>query len=122
MDALCERNEIGVPDVSACCSARCSRISHDKITVEHRYRMDIFYATLDFQLRELNNRFSEQATQLLRFSLAFDPRYCCKSFVVEDIRVLVKKFYPNNSIDREKVLLKLWLKDYELDNSSQGFA
>lgn len=58
-----------------------------------------FYATLDFQLRELNNRFSEQATQLLRFSSAFDPRYCCKSFIVEDIRALVKKFYPNNSID-----------------------
>jgi hypothetical protein len=62
--------------------------------VEHHYHFDIFNATIDFQLQELDNRFSEGAIELLTLSLALDPNDAYKSFSIDDICRLAEKYYP----------------------------
>ena len=42
----------------------------DNVTIEHHYRVNIFYTTIDSQLQELNYRFNKDAMELLRLSLA----------------------------------------------------
>jgi len=51
--------EIDITDLSArYIEGRC-RNQRNHITVEHHYHFDIFNATIDFQLQELNSRFGE---------------------------------------------------------------
>ncbi|PWA54083.1 hypothetical protein CTI12_AA272640 [Artemisia annua] len=50
--------------------------------------------------------------ELLRLSVAPDPR---KSFKIDDICTLVKKFYPLYFTDQEKIQQKAELQHYELD-------
>ncbi|XP_023758876.1 uncharacterized protein LOC111907339 [Lactuca sativa] len=44
------------------------RKTDNHVTFEHFYRVDLFTATLDKQLHELNNRFNDQAMELLSLS------------------------------------------------------
>jgi hypothetical protein len=48
-------------------------------------------------------------------STALDPRNSYKLFNVEDICLLVDKFYPQDFSDQEKIHLRLQLQHYELD-------
>jgi len=66
-------------------------------------------------LQELNNKFNEQAIELLKLSIALYPRNSYKLFNVEDICLLVDKFYPQDFSDQEKIHLRLQLQHYELD-------
>jgi len=66
-------------------------------------------------LQELNNRFNEQAIELLKLSTNLDPRNSYKLFNVEDKCLLVDKFYPQDFSDQEKIHLRLQLQHYELD-------
>ncbi|GJW07729.1 zinc finger MYM-type protein 1-like protein [Tanacetum coccineum] len=61
---------------------------------------------------ELNSRFNESVTELLRLTVALDPR---KSFNIDDICKLVMKFYPSDFTSQEKIQLKGELQHYELD-------
>ncbi|XP_019176922.1 PREDICTED: uncharacterized protein LOC109172226 [Ipomoea nil] len=44
----------------------------EEMTHLHRYRVERFYAVLDLQLQELNNRFNEKNTELLLCVTCFD--------------------------------------------------
>ncbi|GJR99656.1 zinc finger MYM-type protein 1-like protein [Tanacetum coccineum] len=55
---------------------------------EHHYRVDVFIVAIDSQLQELNNRFNESVSELLRLSVTLDPK---KSFNADDICKLVTK-------------------------------
>ena len=57
--------------------------------MEHHYHFDIFDATIDVQLQELDNRFGEQPIELLTLFSALDPKDAYKSFNVDDICRLV---------------------------------
>jgi hypothetical protein len=92
-----------------------SRRKTKSITVEHHYRVNIFTAIIDQQLQELNNRFNEQAIELLKLSTTLDPKNNYKLFSVEDICLLVDKFYPEDFSDQEKTHLRFQLQHYELD-------
>ena len=48
-------------------------------------------------------------------STALDPRNSYKLFNVEDICLLVDKFYPQDFSNQEKIHLRLHLQHYELD-------
>jgi hypothetical protein len=48
-----------IPYLSACFIEGQGRHQRDHIMVEHHYHFDIFNATIDFQLQELNSRFGE---------------------------------------------------------------
>jgi hypothetical protein len=66
-------------------------------------------------LQELNNRFNEQIIEFLKSSAALDPKNNYKLFSVEDICLLVDKFYPEDFSDKEKTYLRFQLQHYELD-------
>ncbi|XP_062155171.1 uncharacterized protein LOC133863225 [Alnus glutinosa] len=87
--------EIDIIDLSACyIEGRC-RNQRNHITVAHHYHFDIFNATIDFQLQELNCRFGERAVKLLTLSSALDPKDSYKSFKIDDICSLAKNYVKN---------------------------
>ena len=85
------------------------------INVEHHYEVDIFNAVIDSQLFELNGRFNEQAMKPLTISFMLDPNDVYKSFNVDDICSLVKKYYPSHFTEQEKVNFKFQLEHYKLN-------
>jgi len=114
--SFCKHQDIEVPYMNACFSSvGRSRCKTKSITVEHQYRIDIFTAIIDQQLQELNNRFNEKAIELLKLSTALDHKNNYKLFSVEDICLLVDKFYPEDFSDQEKTHLRFQLQHYKLD-------
>ncbi|XP_072060338.1 uncharacterized protein [Arachis hypogaea] len=94
VSSFCNDHAIQIPDMGASFSDIIrSRRKKDVVTVEHHYRVDIFTSVIDFQLKELNSRFSEQATELLILSTSLDPKDAFKLFSVCNICNLVKNFY-----------------------------
>ena len=83
--------------------------------MEHHYHFDIFNATIDVQLQELDNRFGEQPIELLKLCSALDPKDAYKSFNVDDICRLVEKYYPLDFSERDRTGLKIQLKLFEHD-------
>ena len=62
-----------------------ARNQQDNVTIEHHYRVNIFYAAIDSQLQELNHQFNEDAMELLRLSSALEPREALNSFKISDL-------------------------------------
>ncbi|XP_059629645.1 uncharacterized protein LOC132272533 [Cornus florida] len=94
--SFCERHNIDVPDMSAPYTKGKGRPRHpqENILLEHHYRIDIFNGTIDSQLQELNNRFSEKVVELIVLSSALDPRDGYKLFKIDDICKLANNCYP----------------------------
>ena len=114
--SFCKHQNIQVPDMNACFSDIIrTRRQKDTVKVEHHYRVDIFTTAIDHQLKELNNRFNEQATELLILSTTLDPKDGFKSFNVDNICTLAKKIYPHDFSNQELILLKFQLQHYEID-------
>ncbi|XP_072066762.1 uncharacterized protein [Arachis hypogaea] len=81
VSSFCNDHAIQIPDMGASFSDIIrSRCKKDVVTVEHHYRVDIFTSVIDFQLKELNSRFSEQTTELLILSTSLDPKDAFKLF------------------------------------------
>ncbi|KAJ9542947.1 hypothetical protein OSB04_029453 [Centaurea solstitialis] len=111
--SFCNNNSILVPDMNGTYKDIIrSRRKKDNVTIEHHYRVDVFIAAIDSQLQELNSRFNESVTGLLRLSVALDPK---KSFNIEDICKLAKTYYPLDFTEQEQIQLKLELQHYNLD-------
>ena len=66
-------------------------------------------------MQELNNRFNEQEIEFFKLSITLDLKNNYKLFSVEDICLLVDKFYPEDFSDQEKTHLRFQLQHYELD-------
>ncbi|XP_052290844.1 uncharacterized protein LOC102608680 [Citrus sinensis] len=76
----------------------------------------------DFQLMELNNRFTEQTLELLTLSSALNPIDAFKSFKIEDICSLAERFYPEDFTKIELQALRRQLECFEIDiHSLQEF-
>jgi len=71
--------------------------------------MDIFCASIDSQLQELNRRFSEHAMELLILGSALDSQAARESFRIDDICQLINKFYPQDFSDLEYEQLEIEL-------------
>ena len=84
---FCEKHGVEIPDLHAQYTAGHGRPrpQNDPITLEHHYRVDIFIATIDSMLQELNNRFPKNLIELPSLSAALDPKDGFKSFKVDDI-------------------------------------
>ncbi|KAJ9174012.1 hypothetical protein P3X46_017087 [Hevea brasiliensis] len=72
--AFWSKNEIDIPNLEGVYTRSRSKSRHQgnsTITIEHHFRVDIFCATIDCQLQELNSRFysTEQEKVHLRFQL-----------------------------------------------------
>ncbi|XP_023755980.1 uncharacterized protein LOC111904445 [Lactuca sativa] len=110
---FCEKHNIPVPNMNEAYRYIIrQRREKDNITTEHHYRVELFIAAIDSQLQELNSRFNESTTELLRLSVMLDPR---KSLNVEDICKLATSYYPMDFTEHERNLLKLELQHYEID-------
>nr|KJB73124.1 hypothetical protein B456_011G216300 [Gossypium raimondii] len=83
--------------------------------LEHHYRVDIFFDTIDAQLQELKSRFNEHVVNLLTLTTALDPKEFFKLFDIDKICILVNKFYREDFSQQEKERLLYELKNYELD-------
>ncbi|KAI9177331.1 hypothetical protein LWI28_013753 [Acer negundo] len=87
----------------------------DNITIEHYYHFSIFIVVIDYQLIELNTRFSEQTMELLTLSMALSPVDVFKSFDVDDICTLANKFYSEDFSKNDIEDLRRQLSHYRLD-------
>ncbi|XP_042423144.1 uncharacterized protein LOC122010716 [Zingiber officinale] len=65
--SFCELRNIDIPDFNAPYINKRGRgrAHQDNFTIEHHYRIDLFYASIDSQLQEVNGRFSDDAMELL---------------------------------------------------------
>ncbi|XP_028054567.1 zinc finger MYM-type protein 1-like [Camellia sinensis] len=115
VQSFCEVRNIDVPNMNAPYIRRRGRARdhQDDFTVEHYYRVDIFYAAIDSQLQELNGWFSEHAVELLNLSSALDPRDMSETLRIDDICQLVENFYLQDFKDQEKIQLRMQLHHYE---------
>ncbi|XP_073024379.1 uncharacterized protein [Primulina eburnea] len=113
--SFCVARNIDVPDFSAQYVDRRGRARRHQgnFTIEHHYRVDLFYATIDSQMQEINVRFNEDAVELLMLSSALNPQNACDSLRYLDICKLVEKFYPQDFTSDEKERLEMQLKHYE---------
>ncbi|KAL5787988.1 hypothetical protein ACOSP7_004937 [Xanthoceras sorbifolium] len=72
---FCERYEMDIPNINAryLKGTKRSCQQKDNVTIEHYYHFIIFNVEIDFQLMELNSRFSEQTIKLLTLNMALSP-------------------------------------------------
>ncbi|XP_024989287.1 uncharacterized protein LOC112523845 [Cynara cardunculus var. scolymus] len=84
-------------------------------TLEHHYRVDIFYKAINCQLMELDHRFSDGSMEMLRLASTLDPKNAYETFRSLDVRQLVEKFYPEDFSDHERTILKMQLQHYAID-------
>ncbi|CAI8591215.1 unnamed protein product [Vicia faba] len=89
-----------------------SRLDENQVTIEHYFRVEIFFTTIDKQLQELNNKFSEQAIDLLTLSCALSPKDNYKAFNIDTIRTLVEKYHPMDFNEKKKINLKFQLRHF----------
>ena len=106
-----------MPDMSAHYKEGTGRScqQNDNITIEHCYRIDLFNTIVDFQLLELDNRFTERTTRLLVLSSALNPVDGFKAFKIDDICSLASEFYLRDFTQVEMGNLRRQLKLYEYD-------
>ncbi|PNX79290.1 repressor of the inhibitor of the protein kinase-like protein [Trifolium pratense] len=116
--SFCQRHEIEIPDLHDVHSTTRfgrSRLEENQVTIEHYFRVEIFFTTIDKQLQELNSRFSEQSMELLTLSCALTPKNNYKTFKVETICTLVEKYYPMDFTEQEQLLLRYQLQHFIVD-------
>ena len=96
-----------MPNFGASYVARQRRSRHQKdhIIVEHYFKVEILFVTIDKQLQELNCRFNDQAMELLILSSALDPKDAYKAFNIDKrfnyafglhFGVKISKWYPKS--------------------------
>ncbi|CAN1269423.1 Zinc finger MYM-type protein 1 [Linum perenne] len=71
-----------------------------------------FNQCIDYQLSELNSRFSETTVRLLQLSAALDPKDSFKSFNEDHIYQLAVEFYPQDFNDQERLIMRSELPYY----------
>lgn len=114
---VCIKYEIDIPHINASYKKATGRSCQQQgsVTVYQHYHYDIFNSTIDFQLEELNSRFSDEIVELLILSFALEPKDNFKLFKVDAIYKLAKKFYPEDFNEQEMYYLRSQLKHYQID-------
>ena len=113
--SFCEKRCIDVLDMNARYVPRWGRAHNQQnnITIEHYYQVNIFYATIDSQLQELNYRFDEDTMELIKLNSALEPQEALKSFRSSDLCLLVENFNPQDFTYYDKQVLKKELYHFE---------
>ncbi|KAL4562324.1 hypothetical protein LXL04_034524 [Taraxacum kok-saghyz] len=115
--SFCQVRNIDIPDLSSSYFTRGARArrEHSDHTLEHHYRVDIFYESINCQLMELNHRFNDSSMELLQLSANLNPKSAIDNFRANDICQLVEKFYPKDFSEQEKLVLNVQLQHYDID-------
>ncbi|KAL9664524.1 hypothetical protein QQ045_019928 [Rhodiola kirilowii] len=101
----CE-HDIIMPDMSLPYK-RGARRNEMNITNEHYFWVNVFYAVIDSQMAELDNKFTESSIEILVLSASFHPRNNFQAFKVEDVLLLASKFYPSDFSEHDMVALNI---------------
>lgn len=115
VNMFCSLHEIDVPIWDSTYIRR-GRPRRDDvhITNEHHYRVEIFYAIIDSQLNELDDRFPEQSSELLkRVALLNPPRLRGLDDVSEVLHLA--EMYPSDFSHYEISVLETQLKNVIAD-------
>jgi hypothetical protein len=72
VQSVCTKYEIGIPHMNASYkkTTGCSCQQQGSVTVYQHYHYDIFNSIIDFQVEELNSRFSDGTVELFILSSA----------------------------------------------------
>ncbi|XP_061999164.1 uncharacterized protein LOC133716472 [Rosa rugosa] len=106
VESFCCEHDIIMPDMSAPYK-KATRACEQGITNEHYYRVNILNAVIDFQLAELDSRFTDNSLELLVLSATFDPRDNFRSFKSEDVCNIALKFYPQDFTSYDMLALDM---------------
>ncbi|XP_058777057.1 uncharacterized protein LOC131651407 [Vicia villosa] len=113
--SFCEKHGIEIPDLNDIHSTtRFGRscLEENQVTIQHYFKVEIFFTSINKQLQELNIRFSEQAMDLLTLSCALSSKDGYKALNIDIICSLVEKYYPMNFSDQEKNNLQFQLQHF----------
>ncbi|KAK1419270.1 hypothetical protein QVD17_28434 [Tagetes erecta] len=112
---FCNKHLIEMPDMNApYTSTRYRPRKKDlHVTYEHYYRVDLFTSTLDKQLEELNSRFNEHSMELLSLSCSL----VAKEINVDQICLLVEKYYPEDFTEQEIIQLRYQLELFNVERT-----
>jgi hypothetical protein len=111
---FCITHDIDIPDMEEPYIMRGGRARRqpDHFTKERYFRVEIFRATIDTQLTELNLKFNEKVLGLLSISVTLVPKHGFASFKATEICRMVEKYYPADFIKRELASLERQLKHF----------
>ena len=113
--SFCKGHDLSVPDLNAQYFQDRRRHQQNQIIMEYHYYFDIFNEIIDFQLQELNNRFSAQTMDLLILNFVLDPKEEYKSFNIDNTCTFAIKYYPLDFPKQERLILKFQLRYFEYD-------
>jgi len=93
---FCMNHDILIPNMEETYILRGGRARRqpEHFTKERYYRVEIFRATIDTQLAELNLKFNEKVMDLLSISVTLVPRNGFADFQTKEICRMVEKYYP----------------------------
>ncbi|CAN1787406.1 Zinc finger MYM-type protein 1 [Linum perenne] len=107
VSSFCLKHGIDKPDLS-----QPGHRGMKEMPLEHLYHYQYFNQCIDYQLNELNSRFSETTVRLLQLSAALDPKDSFKSFNEDHIYQLAVEFYPQDFNDQERLIMRSELPYY----------
>ncbi|XP_071708980.1 uncharacterized protein [Rutidosis leptorrhynchoides] len=117
-----EKHQVDIPDFKALYkSTRYRPREHDnQVSVEHYYKVDIFICTLDKQLHEMENRFNNDAMGLITLTSALVPKRILEACDINQICHLVKKYYPLDFTEQERIRLRYQLELFDIELSKNS--
>lgn len=121
--SFCKKYNIDIPRMNDRFVMRGrSRRNVEEVTNLHHFKVDIFYAVIDMQLRELNDRFTEVNTELLLCIACLCPRDLFSSFDKGRL-ICLAKHYPEDFSPIDLLKLDDQLENYICDvRSSMDFS
>lgn len=117
---FCVTHEIGIPDMEETYIMRGGRARRqpDHFTKERYFRVEIFRATIDTQLTELNPKFNEKVLGLLSISTTLVPKNGFATFQASEICKMVEKYYPADFNKQDRAGLEIQLRHFVVDASN----
>ena len=93
------------------------RRNAESITFGHHYQVDVFFNIVDTQLTELNDRFPEESSLLLKRIAYINPDHLLTQDNVGEL-VALARMYPMDFSAYDLVLLKQQLRNFRSDLKS----
>ena len=96
--SFCVKHDIQIPhmdELAPLQTRRKSKRRHLDVTLEHYYRVNVFYTILDMQIQELDSRFPENSTELLIGIACLNPANSFSNYNKEKV-LKMAKLYPDD--------------------------
>jgi hypothetical protein len=110
---FCVGHEIDIPDMEETYILRGGRARHqsNRFNIDHYFRVEVFWATLDTQLAELNLKL----IGLLSICVTLVLKNGYASFQASEICKLVEKYYPGDFNQQQRIGLEYQLNHFVVE-------